>query len=97
MSGALRILPAVIVVLSASFAFASPEEDLAFAEGLFKRKWYDWAEETVVKVIKYSNAPVALRGWAAQLHRTSSRRWRERPATTLTAGSSKSSKNSTKR
>jgi hypothetical protein len=64
----LVILPAVLVLLSASYAFAGPEEDLAFAEGLFKRKWYDWAEEAAVKVVENPKTPSVLRGWAAQLH-----------------------------
>ncbi len=62
------ILLAVVVFLSASYVFAGPAEDLAFAEGLFKRKWYDWAEEAVVKIIENAKTPPVLKGWAAQLH-----------------------------
>ncbi len=60
----------VIVLMVASQAHAGTEEDLRFAEGLFKRKWYDWAEEVAVKLVESHDTPFMTKGFAAELHCT---------------------------
>ncbi len=61
---------ALFLLSAAPQASADANEDLRFAEGLLKRKWYDWAEEVAVKLVESKDTPHEIKGWAAELHVT---------------------------
>jgi tetratricopeptide (TPR) repeat protein len=66
-----RILYPLIAVLAIGLAqetYADDAEDLKFAEELLRRKWLDWAEEVVVRLVEKASARNHIRSQAAELH-----------------------------
>ena len=59
---------AVIFICLPAVVNADDAEDLRFARELLRRKWFDWADEVVVKLIESSRTSTNIKGWAADLH-----------------------------
>jgi hypothetical protein len=66
----LGVALAAAVLLYGTVVFAGTEEDLRFAEAMFKRKWFDWAMEVAVDLVETASTPQDIKGWAAELHCT---------------------------
>ena len=58
-----------------SSAWAGTDEDLLFAEALFRRRWHDWALEVTTDLVETSRNPYLLRGDAAELRVAIMRQW----------------------
>ena len=66
----LMVAVAAVILLCGTVVFAGTEEDLRFAEEMFKRKWYDWAMEVAADLVETASTPFMVKGWAAELHCT---------------------------
>ena len=49
-------------------AYAGNSEDLRFADGMFRRKWFDWASETACELAEDHSNEIYIRKQAAILH-----------------------------